>query len=139
MRYDVNLIHELCREIGLSSRMSDDQGVEIDLGRGAVLCFENNENDDDCLMGFSDTPWHTHGHIMFADAQGSFVELEYLDVLVGLKDGHVLVCERMVSDHVADRWLIHHKYNDEFRYMEQGEQIVVRRAALASPKDTTTR
>ena len=132
MRYDINVIHELCGEIGLSSRMEGDERVEIDLGLGAVLCFLNDEKDDDCLMGFLDVPWHTHGGMMFADAQGYFVELEYLDVVIGLKDGHVLVCELIVNDRVVDRWLTHYKCNDEFGYMEVGERIVVRRATLAA-------
>jgi hypothetical protein len=32
---------------------------------------------------------------------------------------------------MVDRWLIHNKYNDEFEYIQEGEQIVVRRAAPA--------
>ena len=83
-------------------------------------------------MGFLDLPWHTHGGMMFANAQGYYIELEYLDVVIGLKEGQALVCERIVNDCVVNRWLTHHKLNDELSHMEQGERLVIRRAALAT-------
>ncbi len=129
MRYDINLIHELCREIGLSSRIDADQRVEVDLGQGAVLSFQNSEKEEDCLIGFLGTPWHTHDDLMFTDTRGNYAELEYLDLVIGLKEGRVLICELLVQDRVVDRWLTHRDYNNESKYMEEGEQIVVRRAA----------
>lgn len=103
MRYDINLIHQLCCEIGLSARIGTDQRVEVDLGEGAVLCFQNAESDEDCLIGFLDMPWHTHDGLMFADARGNCVELDYLDLVVGLKEGHVLICEQQVNSRIVDR------------------------------------
>jgi hypothetical protein len=103
MRYDLALIREFCREIGLPARTGD-QCVEVDLGQGALLCFQNAAREEDCLIGFLDTPWHTHDNLMFADARGNTIELDYLDLLTGLTEGRVLVCE--------------------------GERIIVRRATL---------
>ena len=94
----------------------------------AVLCFQNAEKDEDCLIGFKGTPWHTHDNLMLADAHGNYVELNYLDLVTGLKEGRVLVSEREVDGRLVDRWLIHSEFNDEFRYLEEGERIVVRRA-----------
>ena len=51
MRYDINLIQQLCSEIGLSARVDTNQRVEVDLGEGAVLCFQNAEREKDCLIG----------------------------------------------------------------------------------------
>jgi hypothetical protein len=127
MRYDLDLIRQLCSEVGLSV-LAGDRRVEVDLGQGAVLCFQNAEREEDCLIGFLDTPWHTHDNLMFTGARGHYIELDYLDLVVALREGRVLVCERFVDGRVADRWLIHRDYNDEFKYMEEGEQIVVRRA-----------
>ena len=45
MRYELNLIYQLCREIGWSARMVADQRVGVDLGQGAVLCFQNSEHE----------------------------------------------------------------------------------------------
>src|SRR5262245_3142527 len=120
MRYDIDLIHQLCREVGLSVRVAAER-VEVDLGQNAVLCFQNAEADEDCLIGFLGTPWHTHGDLMFTGARGHYIELDYLDLVVALKEGRVLVCERLVDGRVADRWLIHRDYNDEFKYVEEGE------------------
>src|SRR6478736_126227 len=107
MRYDLDLVDQLCREIGLLVHMDIDR-VEIDLGRGAVLCFENAEREQDCLIGFLGMPWHTHDNLMFADAR-SDIELDYLDLLTGLKEGRVLVCEREVEGRTVDRWLVHNE------------------------------
>lgn len=115
MHYDVNLIRQLCCEIGLSARVDPDKTrVEIDLGQGAVLFFLNAEREQDCRIGFSGTPWHMHDEYF-----------DYLDVVVGLKEGRLLVRERFVHGRVVDRRLIH---RDEFECIEEGEQIVVRRA-----------
>ena len=65
---------------------------------------------------------------MFADARGTFLELGYPDLVVSLKEGRVLVCERRVDDRIVDRWLVHGEYNDEFKYLQEGERTVVRRA-----------
>ena len=102
--------------------------MEIDLGRGAVLCFQNEEREEDCRIGFLDMPWHTHDDLMFVDARGNYINLDYLNLLTGLKEGRVLVCEREVQGRTVDRWLVHSEYNDEFKYLGEGERIIVRRA-----------
>jgi hypothetical protein len=134
MRYDLEVVEELCREIGLSAHAAG-QRVEIDLGQGAILCFENAEREEDCLIGFLDTAWHTHGDLMFMDARRNAIELGYLDVLTGLKEGRVLICEREVEGRTEDRWLIHSECNDEFRYLQEGERIIIRRAAMSLSED----
>ena len=135
MRYDLDLVDQLCREIGLPVHM-DINRVGIDLGRGAVLCFQNAESEQDCLIGFLGMPWHTHDNLMFADAR-SCIELDYFDLLIGLKEGRVLVCDREVEGQTVDRWLVHNEYNDEFKYLEDGERIIVRRATIqAAPTGT---
>ena len=127
MRYDLDLVNQLCREIGLIVRADTDRRVEVDLGGGAVLCFQNAEREDDCLIGFLGTPSHTHDNPMFVDARGNYVELDYLNLLTGLKEGRVLVREREVKGKIVDRWLVHREYNDEFKYLEEDERIIVRR------------
>jgi hypothetical protein len=131
MRYDLELIDTLCRELGLPAHAAEER-VEVDLGQGAVLCFENAEREEDCLIGFLDTPWHTHDDLIFTDACSNYIELDYLDVLIGLKEGRVLVCEREIEGRTDDRWLTHCEYNDELKYLEEGERIIIRRAATLS-------
>ena len=100
--------------------------------QGAILCFQNAQREEDCLIGFLDTAWHTHGDLMFLDACGNCVELDYFALLSGLKDGRVLVCEREVEGRTDDRWLIHSDYNDAFKYLDEGERIIIPRAATLS-------
>jgi hypothetical protein len=128
MRYDLELIYQLCREIGLSARVPADQRVEVDLGQGAVLCFQNAEREEDCLIEFRETEWHTHDDLTFMDPRGHYIELDYLNVLTGLKEDRVLICEREVEGRTDDRWLIHSVYNNELKYLEEGERLIIRRA-----------
>ncbi|WP_369721234.1 MULTISPECIES: hypothetical protein [unclassified Bradyrhizobium] len=130
MRYDLDLVNQLCREIGLAVRLDNNHRIEVDLGRDAILCVENAEREEDCLIGFLGVPWHTHDDLMFADACGNYIELDYLDLLTGLKEGRVLVCEREVKGRTVDIWLVHSEYNDELKYLEEGERIIVRRATV---------
>jgi hypothetical protein len=131
MHYDLELLGEFCRECGLAMRQPDESTLEVFLGDGAILCFRNAEREEDCLVGFSDTPWHAHGDLMFADARGHAVELGPLDILSGLSAGEVLLCERDLQGAIVDRWLVHRQYNDEFGHLDHGERIIVRRAACS--------
>ncbi|WP_420964726.1 hypothetical protein [Bradyrhizobium sp. B120] len=130
MRYDFALVSQLCREIGMIVRLHNDHRVEVDLGRDAILCFQNAEREEDCLIGFLGMPWHVHDNLMFADARGNYIELDYLDLLTGLKEGSVLVCEREVKGRTVDIWPVHSEYNDELKFLEEGERIIVRRATV---------
>jgi hypothetical protein len=102
----------------------------VDLGRGAVLGFRNAEREKDCLIEFPDTPWHTHDDLVFADARGNCIELDYINLLTGLKEGRVLICEQEVWGRTVDRWLIHSEYNDKLKYLQERERIIIHRAAV---------
>jgi hypothetical protein len=132
MRYDLELIHQLCQEIGFSSVVESKELIKIQLSSAMVLCFQNSEKEEDCLVCFEGAPWHTHDDIIFSNAQGMFTELSYLDIISGLDDGQILVCERLLQTKVMDRWLIHRDYNDinnEFKYMAAGEELKVIRVS----------
>jgi hypothetical protein len=130
MRYDFALVRQLCREIGLIVRLDTNHRIEVDLGRDAVLCFQNAEHEEDCLIGFFGMPWHVHDNLIFVDARGNYIEIDYLDLLTGLKEGRILVCEREVKGRTVDIGLVHSEYNDELKYLEEGERIIVRRATV---------
>ena len=131
VRYDLTLITQLCREIGFPARGEVGQTVEVNLGQDEILCFQNAEREEDCLIGFLGMPSHTHDDLMFAGGHGNHVELDYLNILTGLKDGRVLICEHEVKGRTVDRWLVHSEYNDEFKYLQEGERIIVRRAIIS--------
>ena len=127
MRYDLDLANVVCSEQGFPSVQIEGR-LEATLGKDAILCVVNDDREEDCLIGFKDTPWHVHSRFTFSDTHGHYVEMSYLDVLAGLGDGTILVCERVVLGIVKDRWLIHRDYNNEYKYMEIGEKNVVYRA-----------
>ncbi len=109
--------------------------VEIDLGEGAVLCFQNFDNESDRLIGFLGMPWHVHDNLIFVSAQGKYIEIDYLDMLIGLKEGKVLICEVCIDSRIVDRYLIHILYNDESQYLQEGERVVVRRVTANPPNN----
>ena len=132
MRYDLDTLEEFCGEIGLDAQMADNLSLQVLLGGGAVLCFQNAARDEDCLVGFLDCPWHFHGDdLEFSDHHGHFVVLDLLNLLSGLCSGDVLICEHEVSGRLADRWLVHKIYNDELEHLKLGERLIVRRAGCA--------
>jgi len=131
MRYDLKLIHELCRELGLRSNFRSDDLLAIELAEDCLLVFQNAERDEDCLVAFDGTPWHTHDVFMFADGRGYYTEMDYLDVVSGLKDGRILICELWMDGRLIDRWLIHRDFNDEFKYMDEKEEVRVRRPMIS--------
>jgi len=128
MRYDLDLANVVCSEQGFPIVQARDR-LEVSLSKDAVLCIQNCEREEDCLIGFKDTPWHTHNDFMFVDPRGRYTEMSYLDVLAGLGDGSILVCELRSLGAIEDRWLIHREYNDEYTNMQLSDQIVVFRAA----------
>jgi hypothetical protein len=132
MRYDLGMIRDLCGELGLRSAARSTDEVAIELDEGVVLTFVNAEREEDSFVGFEGGEWHYHDDLQCSDRHGVHVELGYLDVLTGLADGSVLICEEWVHGELRERSLVHRDYVDAFRYMQAGEEIRIRRAP--SPK-----
>lgn len=138
MRFDLAMVSELCGEVGLSCVRRSADEVAVHLGDGITLLFQNvateytgeggatATNEDDNLIGFEGAQWHTHDGLMCSDRHGFYVELSYLDVVSGLADGTVLICEQWLHGELADRWLVHREFVDEFRYLQNGEEIRIR-------------
>lgn len=128
MSYDLKEIQTRCAELGISNELELPQRLSVFVGGGVVLVFENSEEEEDCLVGFNGTPWHTHDEFMFVGQEGRYVELDSLGLISGLADGSVLICELWKESALTDRWLIHRDFNNEYKYMEVGEEIRVWRA-----------
>jgi hypothetical protein len=130
MAYDFDLVRTLSGGFEAKLATNGADTLEIDFGQDVVLCFVNASDDQDSLVGFKGTPWHSHGSIGFSDPNGNWIELDYGEVLIGLTDGSILVCERWTDGHIHDRWLIHSKYFDELNHMRAGDEIRVKRIAV---------
>jgi hypothetical protein len=125
--YDLGSLRVLCEALPAHAVVVAPTSIEAEVAPGAVLCFLNLDPPEDSLIGFKGTPWHVHGGFMFSGRDGQYIEMTAEEALSGLADGSVLICERWLNDHLQDRWLDHRDYLDDFRYMEQGEQIRVTR------------
>jgi hypothetical protein len=134
MRYDLGLIAELCGEVGLKCEVRSPNEAAIELEGGVALLFQNAEREEDCLMGFAESSWHTHGALMCSDLHGFNIELDYLDVVAGLADGTVLICELWVRGELSDRWLVHRDYVNEFGYLQDGDEIRIRPVSSKTKK-----
>jgi len=130
MAYDFDLVRTLVERLSVRGVVTTTDTLEIELEPSMVLCFVNAKNDEESLLAFKDTPWHVHGDVGFADNYGNYLDLSYEDVILGLAAGSVLVCERWVDGCLQDRWLTHSEYADEFRFMQSGDEIRVKRLAV---------
>ena len=80
MRYDLETLEEYYGEVGLKAQIADSSALHVLLGDNAVLCFQNAEREDDCLVGFLNCSWHFHGDtVEFSDNHGPFVKLDPLN------------------------------------------------------------
>lgn len=131
------MVSELCDEVGLQCDRRSSDELAIHLESGVTLLFQNAADEEDCLVGFEGTAWHTHEGLTCSDRHGSYVELTYLDLVTGLADGTILVCELWVRGSLSDRWLVHLDFVDEFRQLQDGDEIRIRpvpRNAKAAPQ-----
>lgn len=114
MRYDLELVLELCQQLGLRAERRAPNEVAVELGPQTTLLVLNADAELDCRIEFEETGWHFHDLLCCADRHGRFVELDLLSVLSGLADGSVLVCERHVEGKLLEQSLVHRDFVDEF-------------------------
>jgi len=133
MRIDVRQIHELCIDIGLASTMRSPEELAIELANGVVLRFCNSDKEDDCLVQFEGTSWHRHGDFIFVDSHGHETDMSCLDVVTGLAEGRILVCEKWQRGELVDRWLDHQDYVGPFRFMQEGDEVKIWRVSRQIP------
>jgi hypothetical protein len=131
MQFELQLVAQLCKELGLQFEIRSPVEIALHLGGAASLVFQNAEREDDCCRGFAGTPWHTHDKLICVDRHGSYAQLDYLEVIAGLADRTVLICELWRRGTLSDRWLVHKDHVDEFRRLERNDEIRIRPASLA--------
>jgi hypothetical protein len=138
MHYDLELLHEFCQELGFPSSISSNEKLEIKFSEHCVLVFWNYKSDGseaECIMGFKIEGFdesfnsHIHGNIVFSNGI-NYVEMNPLDILAGLKDGTVLICEVWRKGELDDRTLMHHKIDSTFEKMDKDEEIRVFRVNI---------
>lgn len=110
-----------------------ENSVRIDLGSSVSMEFVNWPNKDDCLLGFSDTGWHTHGDLLLVTRDHHERSFDQMDVVAGLANGNLLIFEKWSNGLIEDRELVLPDFDisEEFEFSQQIE-IRVRRASTAS-------
>lgn len=127
MNIDLAMVAQLGTEMGMAVRDVPPNQVDLVLEPGVVLVFRNLPESSDSLMGFEDFGWHVHGDLPCSDKRGFCVELSYLDIVTGIADGSVLVCELVENGRIQRRCLVHRDYFDEIGRLVAGQEIRVRR------------
>ena len=123
MYYDLPTLDDFARELGFPSSFVDPDRLEVSITEAVVLVFQNLPDEEDTILGFKGTPWHSHGKLMLMLDEASCVEFDELDILQGIKDGDIVVGERYLNTMIQDRWLAHKKEAVDVRYIEAGEEI----------------
>ena len=87
----------------------------------------NLPDEEDTLIGFKGTPWHTHGKLMLMLGDKSYDEFDEVSILRGIKSSDILINERYLNNTLDDRWLVHKNEKVDVQYLQPGEEIRIRR------------
>ena len=123
----MSTISECIKDLGFKILNRASERLEIEIAEGMFFIFENIEEDDDNAFGFKDTPWHSHDKLILTTKDNAYVELNDMDIFASIKDGDILICEQYVKGILTDRWLKHKNEKDDNRFIEAGEEIIIRR------------
>ena len=127
MYYDLDTLQDLCAELGFSySRLSPDE-LDVLIEPAVPLVFQNLRNEEDTILGFRGTSWHSHGTVILNRRDATCIDLDELDIVQNLKDGNVVIVEMYVAAELRDRWLAHREEKPDLQYMTPGEEIRIRR------------
>jgi hypothetical protein len=127
MVYRLDELARLASESGLVSERVGADRLDVVLFDGCRLAFCNLAAEDDTLVGFDGTPWHSHGVVSFLAGSPYFVECDELDVLIGLCSGELVVVSQFVDGLLQDRWIEHKKEPLDLKYLRPGEELRVLR------------
>lgn len=135
MIYRLDALGELAQELGLGiERVSPDR-IDVIIDDGCRLSFCNLPAEDDTLVGFDGTPWHSHGIVTFLAGSPMYVEYDELDILIGLGSGDLVVVSQFVDGELKDRWIDHKNEPLDLEYMEPNEELRVFRLPIRREPD----
>jgi len=129
MYYDLDNLEELSHDLGFASDRVSTDNLEIILLDDIVLVYRNLRDEEDTVSGIKGTPLHTHGKLTLMTGDSTYIELDELDVLQGIKNGDILINERYIDKELSDRWLSHKEEKMDLKYIQPGEELRVKRLA----------
>jgi hypothetical protein len=129
MEYRLDKIAELCSEHGIEMDMPEITRIDVSIHKDCVLSFLNLIDENDTLIGFKGTPWHSHGKVQFMTGSNTFIECDELDIIIGLVSGELLIVSRYLNSTLKDRWIIHKDEPLDLKYIRAGEELKICRLA----------
>lgn len=121
--YRLDELAKLASEQGLECRRVDDNRLDVMLASDVVLAFFNLVDENDTLVGFDGTPWHSHGAVQFMTGASTYIECDELDILVGLFSGELVIVSQYLHGELKDRWLAHKDEPLDLQHIEPGEEL----------------
>ena len=109
--------------------MPDKTQIDVKIFEDCILSFLNLVDENDTLVGFDGTPWHSHGIVQFMTGSNTYIECDELGIIVGLVSGELLIVSQFLNSILTDRWIIHKDEPLAHKYMEAGEELIIRRLA----------
>jgi hypothetical protein len=125
MRYRLDELASLAADVGLSTERIDDNRLDVLIHDGCRLAFCNLPAEDDTLVGFDGTPWHSHGIVQFLTGDSTYIECDELQILVGLDTGELVIVTEYIAGRVSNRWIAHVNEPLALRDINPGEELRV--------------
>lgn len=125
MNYDLDSIEAECASLGIPSLRVDSDQIDIILASDCVLQFSNQPIEGDTMVGFRDTPWHSHDKLMVMTGDSTCIECSELDVVRLIASGDLMIVSQFVKGRLTDRWLTHKAEPLDLQYIKAGEELRV--------------
>lgn len=129
MSYDIEAIETECTAQKLACVRVSEHEVEVTLERNCVLYFANLVEEKDTMIGFKDTPWHSHDDLTIMTSVDTSAELCPVEVVKLLSSGVLLVVSQWIDGKLHDRWLTHRDDRLDLKYLEPNEELRVKQIA----------
>lgn len=123
MTYDLDGIENECASLGIRCRRIDSDQVDVLLASDCVLQFSNQPSEGDTMVGFSDTPWHSHDKLMVMTGGSTYIECSELDIVRLIALGDLVIVSQIMNGQLADRWLAHRAELLDLQHIEEGEEL----------------
>jgi hypothetical protein len=135
MEYRLEELAELSGDFGFVARRVDSTRLDVVLAKDCILAFCNLVTENDTLVGFDGTPWHSHGTVQFMTGDSTYVEYDELQLLYALALGDLLVFSHFSDGKLHDRWLAHKDEGVDVRHLKPGDELHVT-APMGVPKQS---
>jgi hypothetical protein len=129
MSYDLEAIVSECASRNLACMRVSENEVEITLEPDCILFFANLVDEQDTMVGFKDTPWHSHGELTVMTSDDMSAELDPVEIVKLLSTGALLIASQWIDGKIHDRWLMHREDSLDTKYLEPKEEIRVKQIA----------